>query len=304
MGNPVDYIMALIDAAVVTYIQQAFGGVSAWLSSQMQTLISLAIIAYGIAWIYKLTPNKAHELFQFFIKATVIIYITTHWSHYSILVGLFTEVPNEIAGSAMGSLGGNDPTTMNTLLGDYLDRGLDATAFAFQTSSWGSGIIIGVVLLVSTIVGVMGLLVIIILSKIMLSVLLGFGPIFIFMALFGFTGRMFDTWIQQTLNYAILPMFAYGVAMVTLPIAIDVINTPDVWTMLKQSLVVMILAFINWVALKQVAQMTAGIAGGFSLGDEYRARRNAYDMGKRFGAGAASLGGGVMSRIPQGTIRK
>jgi type IV secretory pathway VirB6-like protein len=170
---------------------------------------------------------------------------------------------------------------MDSLLGKFIKTGLDATMLSFSKKGLFMPYFVGVTIFLSTLISAAGLFVIIVLSKILLSVMLGAGPIFIVARMFNTWGKMFDQWIQQCANFALIPLFGYMTAIFTLSFSMLSIEMATITQNLGQATMMVFVAFINWVAMKKVYEVSASISSGFALGDEYRARRAAYDLAKK-----------------------
>lgn len=108
----------------------------------------------------------------------------------------------------------------------------------------------------------------IIVSKAMLSIMLGIGPIFILMLLFGqFTSSWFDRWFAQVMTYimqvALLStVLTFGVKMFGVLVQ-DVLGNPDdypIATMLE----IVVLALVVLYMMQQAYQAGGALAGGIS----------------------------------------
>lgn len=108
----------------------------------------------------------------------------------------------------------------------------------------------------------------IIVSKAMTSIMLGIGPIFILMLLFGqFTSQWFDRWFAQVMTYimqvALLStVLTFGVKMFQLLVE-DVVGNPDdypIATMLE----IVVLALVVLYMMQQAYQAAGSLAGGIA----------------------------------------
>ena len=281
MDDVAKYILTEINANTATYIQAVFGGISGFMGEMLGSMLVLGFLGLTLAWASRIITPDIKELVGWYLKVAVVTTVALNWGYYHYIVDFFTVLPGQLAGAAISATGLVGPIdSINDLLGVYITTGIETAGQAYSGDSWIMGPILALVILLSTILGAFGLLIIIILSQILLSVLLGFGPIFIFARLFNIWGRAFDAWIQQVSNMAMITPFGYGIAMVTFPMAARSMDQVSLKLGMGQVAVLAMIAFVNWIAMKKVYEVTAAVTGGFALTDEYRARRAAYDMGK------------------------
>jgi len=281
MDDVAKFILTEINANTATYIQAVFGGISGLMGSMLRSMLLLGFLGLTISWMMRLITPDIKEIAGFYFKIAIVIAFALNWNLYHYIVDFFTVFPGQLAGAAISATGLVGPIdSINDLLGVYITTGIETAGQAYSSNSFLMGAVLAGAIIASTILGAFGLLIIIILSQILLSVLLGFGPVFIFARLFNVWGRAFDAWIQQVSNMAMITPFGYGIAMVTFPMAARSMDQVSLTLGMGQVAVLFMIAFVNWIAMKKVYEVTAAVTGGFALTDEYRARRAAYDMGK------------------------
>ena len=219
------FILTEVNNASTNYIQSAFIALAGYTSRIATSLLTMVVIMVSILWIKRMFNPNFSDLLWKFIKIVCIVEITGHYAYYSIFVEIITKMPAEVAGELLSSVGTYDVTSINQLLGNFIMSGFKEATVQFTSFRMGAGIIIGVIIILGTIIGGIGLLFISTLSIIMLSVLLGFGPIFLWLWAFDSLGKMSEAWLQQVMNYALVPMFAYAISLVTLPMAFSALTS-------------------------------------------------------------------------------
>jgi len=284
--NPITYLLTDLDAALANVTFSIFGAVSQWIMANASPLIKLGLLGVIFSWAFSLTGKDfAKDLYQYTIKIIATLIFATAWPYYGLVVNFINGAPNELGVDAFNSMTGSSAGSIDDAMGQFLIKGLETSMDSFLSWSWGLGQIVALIIFSATFILGAGLLLIIVQSQVFLAIWLGFGCIFFVMFIFGFTSGLFKGWLMQVLNYAFIPVIAYPVAAIFLPIANNILDTPNISAKFIQSVILLILAFISWVNLKQVPNSVAGVIGGLALGDEYRARRGAYDTAKRLFSG-------------------
>ena len=185
--------------------------------------------------------------------------------------------------SAMGSSSGN----IYQLMDDSWTKGYDAVSLAFEQAGDKSfmteaGAII--VLTLAGVIGIIGLIAIcaigagiVMMAKMALVVVLGFGPLFVCALMFPATANWFNGWVSAVLNY----VFTSVIVGVFLIIFINIFtgyveglsNTfSDTsaegfgQTVLLYCVVLLLVAVVSAYATMQVPAIAAAMAGGVSVG--------------------------------------
>jgi type IV secretion system protein VirB6 len=106
------------------------------------------------------------------------------------------------------------------------------------------------------------------LSSIALSILLALGPLFFLTLLFEHTRRLFDAWLAQLANYALISLLTVLVSTLLLQLVASYATQtaakgPDIATVdMLDMLLVSVLVFL---VMRQVMPIAAGLAGGSAL---------------------------------------
>jgi len=274
--NPVEYMMADINTSIALVTTLIFGSVSDWILANYAPIVKLGLTALIFQWIMNMSGSGfATDIYKYVWKIALTLIVATSWAYYSVFVEFITEIANELGVGALNAMTGQNAASMDQAMGEFFMRGVEATSNSFTLRAGVMGILTGLVIAAATLFISGGLLIIIVQSKVMLAVWLGFGGLFIIMLIWGFSSGLFKTFVMQVVNWSIIPMIAYPVASVFLPQADRILATPGIAEKMGQSVVLLVLAFITWVNLKQVPNSVAGVIGGLALGDEFRARQGA-----------------------------
>jgi type IV secretion system protein VirB6 len=106
------------------------------------------------------------------------------------------------------------------------------------------------------------------LSRIALCVLLALGPLFIMMLFFDSTKRLFEQWIAQMVNYALITILTIMVASLMLHVlstAADQAVARGAGIKLADAVRVCMAAGLTFLIMRQIMPMAAGLASGVAL---------------------------------------
>jgi type IV secretion system protein VirB6 len=279
-----------VDLATQVYIFNAYNSLSTSIAPVFTKMLALFFILYGLAvWSGYLKPVIS-ELLGNIIKITIIYILITQWGWFSqIFVTFFTNFPSEVGGVLLNSVGApgmGNANSANSFIGNFIMLGLTEAGNVF---SFGVGILQSILIALATIILGAYLLYLIALSKIALALLLGTGPIFIVLLLYKGTNKMFEAWVQQCVNYALIPIFAYGVGIIVIGLADQVLRSPNIVTSLGNTFAFLIYAVIGFLVLLQVTAKAAAIAGGIQLNPMHREIHTMGRAGKDTYQGAKNL---------------
>ena len=270
-----DFINALLDTIDITVHQYAFDSYKA-LAEEMQTtlrlMFTLSIIFLGInsqmGWI----PLTLQEIIKNFFRFLFIFVFATNWEIFSTTIyPILTNAPNQIGNVIMGAgkSGGSD---INSALGGIFDRTITvASHMIFETPLTDMGIkILGFLLGGVGFALVIYAIFLIALAKIALAILLGLAPLFLSFMMFASTRGLFEGWMRQLMNFALIPILTYSVLIFVVALVEPLASilsdatahagakTTDMYQFILSGAVSVIL-------LNQVMGIASGIAGGMQL---------------------------------------
>ncbi|WAC47294.1 type IV secretion system protein [Asticcacaulis sp. SL142] len=232
-----------VDCQISQVVESSFArlfGSGGMLGSVLTALLTLyiAFLAYGL--ITGRTRMTLTTMSPRVLAIGLVLTFVTAWPAYQTVVyNLLTRGPDEIAAALTGSPGGATiafSRRLDVLFIHFADAATaleNSTAQTAQTTTslmrngkttasdllWGSGLI----LLLST-VGTL------ILSRLILTLLLATGPIFVIFALFSSTRGLFEGWLRTAVGFAFVPMLVVlgGSACLTLlsPVILAISNDP------------------------------------------------------------------------------
>jgi type IV secretion system protein VirB6 len=313
MGFATD-ILKTTDSVIVGYTSGAWNAVVSSNLTAIQLALVLYVAIYGWCVMNNWIEVSASDAWKHLLKMATVFTLATSWGYFHVFFyGVFVNGPDTLIAALTG---GN---TSKSGLDNVFDTGFMAANEIFKKSAWFdiAQLVIAAFIILITTVAVGYALFLLILAKFALAIILAIGALFVMMYLFNATKSLFASWINACLNYALIPVLAYGVLHLILKIfkvyteklavatASGSITFDDVPGFF-------LFGFVCIAILWQVPAMAAGLAGGLSLstggvpaivgaggilGLRY-GRRRAYQLGRwaggrirnwyRSGRGAAS----------------
>jgi type IV secretion system protein VirB6 len=274
-----------------TYIGDNFAHVATAMEPAVVTLATL----YVMLWGYLQLTGRIEEPFVSGLKRILTIAVVLGvslrmWLYNSIIVDTFYHAPVDLAQAVIGA---TDP--VKTIDSIWAQGGAVA-GYLFSSGGVFRGdpgfYIAAVVVWV-----LMGLLCVytmflIALSHVALAILLALGPFFIAMLLFESTKRLFDAWLAQLANYALITLLTIMAAALLLQIVDtyakqtadrgDAILTVDALNMV-------LVAMLVFLFMRQVMPIASGLAGGAAF-NTYGTVSRAINWSARVGRGAMERG--------------
>jgi type IV secretion system protein VirB6 len=228
VGSGIAASLRAVDCAAESLAQTTFGrlfGTDGALLPALIILLTLYVAFFGFALMTGRSRLGMSELIPRMVTIGLVLTFATSWLAYQSLVwNLAIGAPDWLASLMTGVKGsatqvfadkldivfaslveasGATPTTENT-----------ATTFSPPGLLWLGGTLL--------LLGTVGILAT---SKIALAILLGLGPVFVVMALFGSTRGLFVGWLKGVVLLALAPLFAVIGGSLMLDLSVPVLRT-------------------------------------------------------------------------------
>jgi type IV secretion system protein VirB6 len=256
-----------LNGQLATYI----GTTTAKVASTLEPAVVTFATVYVMVWGYLHLTGRIDQPFVTGLKRlltlAVVLGVALHlWLYNSLIVDTFYRAPTQLAAAVVGA---TDPVTT---IDAIWNSGGTVAGYLFSNASlvWGD---LGYYLAGIIVWALVGLLCVytmflIALSSIALSVLLALGPLFFAALFFEGTKRLFESWIAQLTNYALITVLTVLASTLLLQIVASYarqtvargagINTVDTLDMVLVSVLV-------FLVMRQVMPMASGLASGVSL---------------------------------------
>jgi type IV secretion system protein VirB6 len=246
------------------------GDNTAHVSIAMEPAIVTLGTLYVMIWGYLQLTGRIQEPFIMGLKRiltlAVVLGVTLNlWLYNTVIVDTFYNAPAQLAAVVIGA---SDPVRT---IDSIWEQGGSVAGYLFNYG--GNFFDVGYYIAGIVVWVLMGLLCVytmflIALSHVALSILLALGPFFIAMVLFESTKRLFDAWLAQLANYALITMLTVMVAALLLQVVNSyATQTVALGTALKtvDALNMVLMAVLVFLLMRQVMPIASGLASGAAL---------------------------------------
>jgi len=264
----ISYLFNLVDRSGADLVANTYHN----LVNQYAALVwSLAGIYLGFVFLkMKRGLYGANDFIYLSLRMVVLLTLAMNYQYFCLFIyDVFTKAPLILCKSIAVSHGEVSVTSVNQSLDAFLHVGMKETSRLFEMGSWSNITysIFGCIFYVMTVLTIGMAAGLIILSKCASTVLLALSPLFILCALFDTTKGLFDGYIRQLVNYALLPIMTCTVLMILLSVTNVLIS--DLQAHPKLTLMDIVpyglMCLIEIYLLNEVRGKCSALAGGFSL---------------------------------------
>jgi type IV secretion system protein VirB6 len=279
-----------LNEQLIEYVGRNTARVADTLEPAIVTMATL----YVMIWGYLHMTGRIEEPFTTGLKriltlGVVLGVVLKMWLYNTVIVDTFYNGPVQLAAAIIGP---SDPVKT---IDSIWEQGGAVASFLFNSPlslDVFSYVIAGMVVWLA-----MGLLCIyamflIALSHVALAILLALGPFFITLLFFESTKRLFDAWLAQLTNYALISLLTILVAALLL----QIVNNFAMQTAARKTDLVVVdainmvlVAVLVFLFMRQIMPIASGLAGGVALNTMGTMSRAA-GWGARQGRTAGRLG--------------
>lgn len=202
-----------IDNVTVGYVAQTSQNAAEAIAPVAVSGLTLSFIVFGFLIMQGAVQVPFGEFIAKCMRISIISAFALSGGLYQTeIAGVITALPDDLA----QVVSGNELSSAGGIIDDAAEAGFDQVAKAWEKAGFFSsdGLVfafIGVIFAMATAVVVAIGAAFIVMSKLILAVLAGLGPIFITALLFQSTVRFFELWTAQVLNYVLLVALFAGV---------------------------------------------------------------------------------------------
>ena len=249
------------------YIGANTSRVAAALEPAIVTLGVLYVMAWGYLQLMGRIEEPVMTGLRRIVTLAIVLGVAVHlWLYNTVIVDTFYQAPAQLAAAVVG---GSDPVATIDAIWDRGGAVADQLWHKgnFLGGDFGFYLMGGAVWLLIGMLCVYAMF-LIALSTIASALLLAIGPLFIVMLLFDGTRRLFDAWIAQLANYALITILTVLVAALLL----QVVESYAAQTAARgaalltvDALDMALMAVLVFLLLRQVMPIASSLAGGLSL---------------------------------------
>lgn len=265
--------LTTIDTASLATVQSAYGTLASNISSTFRLMLTLYVVWWGYQILLGKTTAMPLEIAWRIGKIAFIYMLATQWATFSTLVyDVVMQTPDSV-GSAIMSASGSSPgeNAIATSLNKVYDAGAQLVGRVYVGSYFDLfGAILAGLVLIGMIAFLGACVAILIATKLMLTGLLALAPIFVILALYGYTFRFTDGYLRalaglmvsMILVYAFLGVYA-GLLDKSIAAIGDGTDSVAKFTIILPYLLVCICGFL---VIYQIPPLAMTIAGGAGTG--------------------------------------
>lgn len=297
MPAPSQFFAAIflkVDASLATYVDDVAARVIGWITP----LSTKLLVIYACMWGYSLMRGMVQEPLQDgafrILRLAIIIGLIDLGNYNAYVAEFFLTAPDQVAAIISGQ---------QALNGVHFLDSLWSQQQAFGDAFWQKGAAAGIsgigLQIVALLVWAAGLLatggaaVLLLIAKIGLHVWLAVGPAFVLLAIFEATKQFTNSWLGQTVTFALLPMLTSAVIYLLLSLCKSYLG--DVATVgalqdpgLNQTAPLFFLCGAAVIFLVQIPSFASGLGGGVAI-STLGAMTAAYRAVKGAAGGAKNL---------------
>jgi type IV secretion system protein VirB6 len=256
-----------LNGQLSTYIGSTTAKVAAVLEPAIVTFATVYVMVWGYL---QMTGRIDEPLIAGLKRMTtlaVVLGIALHlWLYNSLIVDTFYEAPAQLAAAIVGAA---DPVKTIDAIWDsggavagylFTNGGLLAGQFGYYLAGTIIWVLVGLLCVYT--------MFLIALSSIASAVLLALGPLFIAALLFDGTRRLFESWIGQLTNYALITILTVLVSGLLLQIVASYASQTaarGAGMSLMDTLNMLLMSVLVFLLMRQVMPIASGLATGVAL---------------------------------------
>jgi type IV secretion system protein VirB6 len=267
-----------LNTALSTYVGDTAANIISQFSSVAYTMLTIYVILWGWTMLRGMISEPVTDGMARIIRLTIIVSIAINIGIYNTALGNFLwQTPDALASAVVGS--GYDGTSTVQFLDQLMSQMYDLGDAYWQKANASSGMLpipdMGLLAIAIAVwcIGVAATAYaafLLALSKCMLAIILGVGPIFVLGLMFEGTKRFFEAWMGQALNFVFVVLLAAAGVNLILTIlqhyltdatTAGVLADPSV----SQALPAIAISIIGFLVLMQVPSVASGLAGGVAV---------------------------------------
>lgn len=214
MNNFVTNLLMRIDQLGSGFAQRAYGIVGDEVMPVLRVALIVYVALYGIQLMLGLARISLGDFVGRIVKFMLILTLVQNWSVFnSLFYSWLSDTPEDLGRAILmaSSSGITEPTNGLSMI---VATAFNAASALAQQSGYFTILpsVLGGIIVIGALVVVAIALAIIILSKVMMWVLVGTGPLFIACMLFNQTRSLGAAWFTQVFLYSLIPLFVYVVS--------------------------------------------------------------------------------------------
>lgn len=268
-------ILDKTDAVIQDYAMNGYDFLVESLTDSLRLLLIISTALIGFAMLYSRAGMSAKTGVSLFLKMMIIYIILTQWSEFDkYFHDVFTNSPNMLVATVLQNHDNNTQTSINSELDKIYFQGFEvARKIREQGGLTSIGPLFYSVIIIATTLLMIGYVTfILVLAKVGVAILLVLAPVFIPMLLFSSTRGLFQSWLGNLINFALLPLLTYTLLVLVIFMISDSMtemmdkidgNEDLTMTQIAPYLLISVIGFLLFVQIRWLAK---NIGGGLMNG--------------------------------------
>lgn len=268
--NIAERILSQIQTQLQTFLIQGYNDVVAAVQPAITLLLIIFVALYGFALLRGMVEMPLRKAMSHLMLALfVYVLILTAGYGAAFFSTVFIDGPAYIAGVLVGAAGGpGGAASLNESIGTAIMKGYEAGTQIMANGGWTNWgpYLTGVFVMAVVILFAAYALFLVIMSQFAIVVLIILAPIFVPLILFERTRGIFEGWLRQVINFALIPILTYAVLALVLNMVVSYANDTAASGSLVSALPLVAAAVVGTLLEMQIMGVAGGIAGGMALG--------------------------------------
>jgi len=210
----VSFIVNAADESLATIAQSQFSAIASGLGTSIMLMSTLAVILLFVNMALQIRPMDGATLFPILIKIGLINAFAVNWVHFNFVSGLIISGIDNVAGAIIGSMSGETGAGATYFAARFDQLNNDLADYANQIGAnmnWMAGAMMSVLLTVLLAILGGAAALILVLSKMVITLLIGIAPVMIALTLFRATQDYFNRWLSALIGWSLYPIVIAGV---------------------------------------------------------------------------------------------
>lgn len=269
--NLFEAIFDKVDTALASYVTSTAGDVISFITPIFTSLMILWIAIWGYLMLFgKVSEPLQEGVFRILRIGFILTLGLTVGTYVGVVVDLLAKGPETIASVVTGSATGTSAAALDDLFSKIFDVSEAAwDKGGIMNGNFGMYLISIIVLVVGAALSLI-VAFLLLLSKIMTTLLLAIGPLFIIGLLFNTTQRFFESWLGMVMNFGFILILAAALGKLMVDLADSYITNMsggDGRTLanLGDAAMLCIVFALCILVVKQVPSVASALGGGVAL---------------------------------------
>jgi type IV secretion system protein VirB6 len=270
-------VIGYTDNTLLQYAQNAFTVIAGPLSTVLATAGVVSVLFVTLNNIFQFTTINISTYVTWVLRFAVIFAFATIWQNFELIYNLFITVPEEYIGILLSAATVNLNGSPNT---DLYDPGRVTDIYS-ALDEFGNGIfyvsgemfgamggwnvgkniryaLLGIAVAIVGVIFIVAALVIVLVGKVGFAAAVGLAPLAISFLLFPQTRGYFQSWLNFTTGFAVIPLLTGAIMAVVISVAVSTTTGGD--DFLRGFLPFVLVAICALVLLFQLPTMASALA--------------------------------------------